>query len=65
MANTVIAVLRTSTSGRVPTVGATFSAGVLALNMPDQVLYTTNGSVVFPVGGYQPQATAHFLYGGA
>lgn len=55
MANNKIQVKRTSTSGRTPNTtnsGNTqyIDAGELALNMADGILYSSNGSVVLPIG---------------
>ncbi|MDR3502862.1 MAG: hypothetical protein P4L79_09790 [Legionella sp.] len=50
MANTLIQVLRTSVSGRAANTSTLTSPGQLALNMPDGILYSTNGSVVFEIG---------------
>ncbi len=55
MANNVVQVKRTSVSGRTPNTtnaGNTqyINAGELALNMPDGILYTSNGSELITVG---------------
>lgn len=55
MANNKIQVKRTSTSGRTPNTTNSgnaqyIAAGELALNMADGILYTSNGSVLLPVG---------------
>lgn len=55
MANNIIQVKRTSTSGRTPNTSDPantqyISAGELALNMTDGILYTSNGSALIEVG---------------
>ena len=57
MANTIVQVRRTSTSGRTPNTTASYatnsqyiSAGELALNMTDQILYTSDGTNLITVG---------------
>jgi hypothetical protein len=55
MANNKIQIKRTSTSGRTPNTTSSgnaqyIAAGELALNMADGILYTSNGSVLIPVG---------------
>lgn len=57
MANNVFQVKRTSTAGRTPNTTGSYAtntqyigAGEFALNMADQILYTSNGSVVITVG---------------
>jgi hypothetical protein len=55
MANNKIQVKRTSTSGRTPNTtnagnAQYIAAGELALNMADGIMYTSNGSVLIPVG---------------
>lgn len=55
MANNKIQVKRTSVSGRTPNTTNSgnsqyIDAGELALNMTDGILYTSNGSVLIPVG---------------
>jgi hypothetical protein len=59
MANTSVQVFRTSVVGRQPntTVSSNsqyIDAGGLALNMPDQILYTSNGSTLIVVGANAP-----------
>jgi hypothetical protein len=49
MSNTVFQVRRNSTSGVKPTT-ASIQPGELALNLPDGILYSTNGSAVFQIG---------------
>jgi hypothetical protein len=57
MANNVLQVKRTSTTGRTPNTTASYAtnsqyiaAGEFALNMADGILYTSNGSAVIEVG---------------
>ena len=57
MANNVFQVKRTSTAGRTPNTTGSYAtntqyiaAGEFALNMADQILYTSNGSVLITVG---------------
>lgn len=55
MANNLFQVKRTSVSGRTPNTtdpsnSQYIAAGELALNMPDGILYTSNGSTLLPVG---------------
>lgn len=57
MANNVVQVKRTNTSGRTPNTTASYatnsqyiSAGELALNMADGILFTSNGSALIEVG---------------
>ena len=57
MANNAIQVKRTNVSGRQPNTTGSYStnsqyisAGELALNMADGILYTSNGSAVIPIG---------------
>ena len=55
MANNTIQVKRTSTSGRTPNTTNSsntqyISAGELALNMTDQIMYTSNGSTLIAIG---------------
>lgn len=57
MANNVLQVKRTSTSGRAPNTTGSYatnsqyiSAGEFALNMADGILYSSNGSAVIEVG---------------
>jgi hypothetical protein len=57
LANNVFQVKRTSTAGRTPNTTGSYAtntqyigAGEFALNMADQILYTSNGSVVITVG---------------
>jgi hypothetical protein len=57
MANNRVQVKRTSTSGRTPNTTGSYatnsqyiSAGELALNMADGILYTSNGSAVIEIG---------------
>jgi hypothetical protein len=57
MANNVLQVKRTSTTGRTPNTTASYAtnsqyiaAGEFALNMADGILYTSNGSAVITVG---------------
>lgn len=59
MANTVLQVFRTSVAGRQPNTTVStnsqyINAGGLALNMPDQILYTSNGSTLIVVGANAP-----------
>jgi hypothetical protein len=44
-----LSVRRTSISGRLPTTSQ-INVGEFALNMPDQILYSTDGTNVFPLG---------------
>jgi hypothetical protein len=60
LANNKITVKRTSTSGRQPNTTASYatnsqyiSAGELALNMADGILYSSNGSSVIAIGANQ------------
>jgi hypothetical protein len=62
MANNVIQVKRTSTAGRTPNTTNSsntqyIAAGEFALNMPDQILYTSNGSTLITVGANQVNLT--------
>lgn len=57
MANNVVQVKRTNTSGRTPNTTGSYatnsqyiSAGELALNMVDGILYTSNGSALIEIG---------------
>jgi hypothetical protein len=57
LANNAIQVKRTNVSGRQPNTTGSYStnsqyisAGELALNMADGILYTSNGSAVIPIG---------------
>ncbi len=57
MANNVVKVKRTSVSGRTPNTTASYatntqyiSAGELALNQADGILYSSNGSVLIEIG---------------
>lgn len=55
MANNTIQIKRTSVSGRTPntTISANsqyIRAGELALNMPDRIVYTSDGSNLIPIG---------------
>lgn len=57
MANNIVQVKRTSTSGRTPNTTGSYatnsqyiSAGELALNMADGILYSSNGSAVIAIG---------------
>lgn len=65
MANTRIAIRRTSTAGKVPTT-SDINTGELGLNMTDQVLYSSNGTVIFVVAANTiiQQAVSHYLNGG-
>jgi hypothetical protein len=49
MANTVFQLRRNSVSGTRPTT-ASIQPGELAVNLPDGILFSTNGSVVFEIG---------------
>lgn len=58
MANNIIQTFRTSVAGRQPNTTTTgnlqyIAAGQLALNMPDQILYTSNGTSLIYVGANQ------------
>ena len=55
MANNIVQVKRTSVSGRAPNTTSAgnsqyINAGELALNMPDGILYTSNGSALITIG---------------
>lgn len=50
MANTVVTIKRTSVAGRAANTTTLINPGELALNMSDQILYSTNGTVVFEIG---------------
>jgi hypothetical protein len=57
LANNIVQVKRTSTSGRTPNTTGSYatnsqyiSAGELALNMADGILYSSNGSAVIEIG---------------
>lgn len=63
MANTVIQVLRTSVGGRIPTTTNMPSAGMLALNMGDKLLYGSNSTAVFVMNNSWPDIP-HAFYGG-
>lgn len=63
MANNVIKIKRTAVSGRAPNVTSIantsyISAGELALNMADGVLYTSNGSSLIAIGAQQNAISA-------
>jgi hypothetical protein len=66
MANTIIQVKRTSTAGRTPnTTNSANSqyipAGGLALNMTDQILYSSDGTNLISIGANQPSLTTSNL----
>lgn len=50
MANTVIQILRTSVAGRAANTTTLPNPGQIAVNMTDQIMYSTNGSVIFEIG---------------
>jgi hypothetical protein len=53
MANTRIALRRTTTAAKVPTTGD-INTGELGLNMTDQIMYASNGSLIFAIGNNLP-----------
>jgi hypothetical protein len=60
MANNIVQVKRTSVAGRTPNTTSSgnsqyIAAGELALNMPDGILYTSNGSALIEVGANNTQ----------
>ena len=68
MANNIIQHKRTSTSGRTPNTTSSsnsqyIAAGEFALNMADQILYTSDGTNLIIVGATQSNATVnnHFV----
>jgi len=70
MANNIFQVKRTSTAGRTPNTTGSYAtnsqyiaAGEFALNMADQILYTSDGTKLIIVGATQSNATVnnHFV----
>ena len=61
MSNNTIKIKRTSVSGRVPNTSQ-LTAGELGLNMADQILYASNGSVVFPIGSTDKLSSNGFIF---
>lgn len=55
MANNTIKIKRTSVAGRVPNT-AGLTAGELAVNMTDRILYSSNGTFVFEIGANNTNA---------
>ena len=51
-----IQIKRTSVSGRAANTTTLANPGELALNMPDGIMYSTNGSVVFEIGANNTNA---------
>jgi len=51
MANNLFQIKRTSVSGRAPTT-ANLKTGELALNMADEVMYSSDGSKIFEIGSH-------------
>jgi hypothetical protein len=50
MANTVVQIKRTSVSGRAANDTTLTNVGELGLNLPDGIMYSTNGTVIFEIG---------------
>jgi hypothetical protein len=62
LANTVVQIKRTAVSGRSANSTTLVNAGELALNMTDGILFSTNGSNIFAIGGNN---TTVNIYSGA
>ena len=64
MANTRIQIRRSSTAGKIPAT-SDIQLGELGLNMTDQRLYSSNGTVIFVLGiTALNMSTSHQIYGG-